>query len=58
MSENTKVRELSNSTNISNANKLYSTLSESDKALITAMLNTAFVLFKGVQQVQTHRDTA
>lgn len=57
MNENTKVREPVNSTSTTNANKLYNTLSESDKALITAMLNTAFVLFRGVQQVQTQKNT-
>ena len=40
------------SISLNNADKLYNSLSDSDKALITAMLNTAFVLLRGVQQVQ------
>lgn len=40
------------STSLSNADKLYNSLSDSDKALITAMLNTAFVLLRSIQQVQ------
>lgn len=40
------------SISLNNADKLYNSLSDSDKALITAMLNTAFVLLRSVQQVQ------
>ena len=40
------------STSLSNADMLYNSLSDSDKALITAMLNTVFVLLRSVQQVQ------
>lgn len=52
MSENTvQTREQDRSTGTYNADRLYNSLSDSDKALITAMLNTAFVLLRGVQSV-------
>ena len=47
----TKPREQDRSTGTYNADRLYNSLSDSDKALITAMLNTAFVLLKSVQSV-------
>lgn len=46
------IREPINSTSTSNADRVYNSLSESDKELITALLNTALALFKGVQQLQ------
>ncbi len=52
MSENKNYAEPMNSTSVNNADRLYNSLSDSNKALITAMLNTAFVLLKSVQSVQ------
>ena len=48
----THTREPVNSTSVSNADRLFNNLSESDKALIEAMMNTAFVLLKSVQRVK------
>lgn len=47
----TQTREPVNSTSISNADKLFNNLSDSDKALIEAMMNTVFVLLRSVQKV-------
>ena len=44
------------STSINNADRLYNSLSDSNKMLMTAMLNTAFVLLRSVQQMQTSQE--
>ena len=48
------IREPRNSTSTANANELYNSLSESNKAMILALLNIAAALFEGVRQVQEH----
>lgn len=57
MSENI-IREPINSTSTANANELYNSLSESNKAMILAMLNMMVALFEGVRQVQEHAKSA
>ena len=57
MSENI-IREPKNSTSSANANELYNSLSESNKAMILAMLNMMVALFEGVRQVQDSKKTA
>lgn len=44
------------STSINNADRLYNSLSDSNKVLMIAMLNTAFVLLRSVQQMQTSQE--
>ena len=43
-----KNREYSRSTNISNASKIYDNLSDSNKLLIAAMMNTMLVLLQNM----------
>ena len=57
MSENI-IREPKNSTSSANANELYNSLSESNKAMILAMLNMMVALFEGVRQVQEQAKSA
>ena len=52
------IREPKNSTSITNANELYNSLSESNKAMILAMLNMMVALFEGVRQVQEQAKSA
>ena len=52
------IREPKNSTSTANANELYNSLSESNKAMILAMLNMMVALFEGVKQVQEHAKSA
>lgn len=58
MIESKTIKEPVNSTSTSNANELYNSLSESNKALILAMLNMMVALFEGVRQVQDSKKTA
>lgn len=51
------IREPKNSTSTANANELYNSLSESNKALILAMLNMMVALFEGVRQAQDSKKT-
>ena len=52
------IREPKNSTSTANANELYNSLSESNKAMILEMLNMMVALFEGVKQVQEHAKSA
>ena len=52
------IREPKNSTSTANANELYNSLSESNKAMILAMLNMMVALLEGVKQVQEHAKSA
>ena len=58
MSNNTKIIEPINCTSTNNAVRLYNNLSDSDKYLITALLNTTLALLQSVQQVQMKKNTA
>ena len=49
-----KNREYSRSTNISNASKIYDNLSDSNKLLIAAMMNTMLVLLQNMQYLQNY----
>ena len=58
MSENKNYAEPMNSTSVNNADRLYNSLSDSNKALITAMLNTAFVLLSVQHSTNNSTTTA
>lgn len=49
-----KNKEYSRSTNISNASKIYDNLSDSNKLLIAAMMNTMLVLLQNMQYLQNY----
>ena len=47
-------KEYSRSTDIDNASKLYDNLSDSNKLLIAAMMNTMLVLLQNMQYLQNY----
>lgn len=55
MSETVQTREQGRSTDTYNADRLYNSLSESDKTLINSLLNIAFALLQGVQNAAEKR---
>lgn len=49
-----KSKEYSRSTDTSNASKIYDNLSDSNKLLIAAMMNTMLVLLQNMQYLQNY----
>ena len=49
-----KNKEYSRSTDISNASKIYDNLSDSNKLLIAAMMNTMLALLQNMQYLQNY----